>query len=91
MGEREPTDREHIKVPAKVQAEKDEQVKSDDLPLKKEKYELSSLVKSVKMKSKQVKLLSDGNTIKKGKEKVEKDGLATLVTSAKKKTRGHQK
>lgn len=90
MGEQELGKRDHIKLPAKVQAERDEEVKSDVFPLKKDKYELSSLVKSIKMKSKQVILPSHGNITKKGKERVEKDGLATQVKSAKKKTKGHQ-
>lgn len=51
------------------EAGKDENLKSDGLALKKEKHELSSLVKSIKMKSKQVQPPSKSSKVsgKKGK------------------------
>ncbi|XP_027345677.1 ESF1 homolog [Abrus precatorius] len=42
----------------------------DALKLKKDKHDLSSLVKSIKMKSKQVQLPSDGNRRKDGKSQI---------------------
>lgn len=98
MGERELAERERMKLPAKAQAKTDEQVKSEVLPSKKEKYELSSLVKSVKMKSKQVKLPSKGKTAKHdetlkfdGKDEDEQNELSNLVKSVKKKTKVRRK
>ena len=48
---------------------KGEEEGSDVVKTKKEKHELSSLVKSIKMKSKQVQLPSDGKTRKDGKSR----------------------
>lgn len=59
---------EHAKPPKGVQLSSNDGVTKgeegglDALQRKKEKYELSSLVKSIKMKSKQVKLASDDKT-----------------------------
>ncbi|KAK2437660.1 pre-rRNA-processing protein ESF1 [Trifolium repens] len=47
--------------------QKGEEEGLDDLKSKKDKFELSSLVKSIKMKSKQIQLSSDGKTRKDGK------------------------
>ncbi|KAL4342663.1 hypothetical protein S245_035635 [Arachis hypogaea] len=70
-----PVERENVKPPRGAQlssedsgmAKKGEEEGSDVLRTKKDKHELSSLVKSIKMKSKQVKLPSDGKTRKDGK------------------------
>jgi hypothetical protein len=78
---------------------KDEQVKSDSLPSKKEKHELSSLVKSIKMKSKQAQLPPDRKMSKKdvklqsaGKVKMElQHDLSTLVQSVKRKSKNLKK
>ncbi|KAF8012696.1 hypothetical protein BT93_I0757 [Corymbia citriodora subsp. variegata] len=51
--------------PDDLQSEKAELPKSDVLPARKEKHELSSLVRSLKMKSKQVPLPSNGKSSKK--------------------------
>ncbi|KAM7516100.1 hypothetical protein LguiA_005683 [Lonicera macranthoides] len=66
--------KQETKLPAEARTDrpemgKDENLKSDGLPLKKEKHELSSLVKSIKMKSKQVQPPSKGSKVsgKKGK------------------------
>ncbi|KAF5735917.1 pre-rRNA-processing protein esf1 [Tripterygium wilfordii] len=75
----------------------DREVASDAM-LKKDQYELSSLVKSVKMKSQQVPLLPKGKTSKTG-EKYKSAGikgmgnheLSTLVQSVKKKAKGGKK
>lgn len=73
---------------------KDEQIKS-----KKEKHELSSLVKSIKMKSKQVQLPPDRKMPKKdvklhstGKVEMElQHDLSTLVQSVKRKSKNLKK
>ncbi|KAJ9172625.1 hypothetical protein P3X46_015840 [Hevea brasiliensis] len=95
---------EHKKQPTKSQllsdepvANKNEQRSADVLPSKKEKHEISSLVKSLKMKSKQLQLPSNGNTRKdeklqpRGAKEMEKPELATLVQSVKKKAKAVQK
>lgn len=51
--------------PDDVHSEKGELPKLDVLPARKEKHELSSLVRSLKMKSKQVPLPSNGKSSKK--------------------------
>uniref|UniRef100_A0A0V0IQE8 Putative ESF1-like n=1 Tax=Solanum chacoense TaxID=4108 RepID=A0A0V0IQE8_SOLCH len=45
-----------------------EKLQSDDLPSRKEKHELSSLVKSIKMKSQQLSLSSQGKAVVKNKK-----------------------
>lgn len=83
-----------------VQSNKDEQVKSDVLPSKKkEKHELASLVKSIKMKSKQTQLPANSTMVKKDKkvqyagvpETGRLDDLSTLVRSVKRKSRSLRK
>lgn len=73
-------EREHVKFPKETQLSSDgsgaklkggEEV-SDDLKSKQDKLELSSLVKSIKMKSKQIQLSSDVNTKKAGKSQFKK-------------------
>ncbi|GAU47386.1 hypothetical protein TSUD_83190 [Trifolium subterraneum] len=71
------TEKEQVKVSNRTQASSDgsgvmqkggEEVLDDlDLKSKKDKFELSSMVKSIKMKSKQIQLSSDGKTRKDGK------------------------
>lgn len=68
-------ERENTKLPKGTQLsaddsgmmQKGEEEGLDLLKSKKDKYELSSLVKSIKMKSKQIQLPSDGKTRKDGK------------------------
>ncbi|CAK8578183.1 unnamed protein product [Lathyrus sativus] len=70
-----PPEREHPKFPKETKlssgdsgmVQKVEEEGLDDLKSKKDKLELSSLVKSIKMKSKQVQLSSNGKTKKDGK------------------------
>lgn len=77
------------------QLNKDEQVTSEVLRSKKDKLELSSLVKSIKMKSKQVQFPSNGSTSKKDaklqsadmEEMEQPHDLSTLVQSVKKKSK----
>lgn len=84
------------KVPSdEPQLNEDEQVTSDVLPSKKDKLELSSLVKSIKMKSKQVKFPSNGSMSKKDaklqsadtEEMEQPHDLSTLAQSVKKKSK----
>ncbi|KAL5557512.1 hypothetical protein UlMin_039748 [Ulmus minor] len=86
--------------PAKTQASMVEQLKPDISPSKREKYEFSALLKSVKMKSKQIKVPSESNMLKRDerlenrekKGKKEKhDDLSTVVQSIKRKTKAHKK
>jgi hypothetical protein len=77
------TEKEQINFPNRTQSSSDgsgvvhkgEEEGLDDLKSKKDKFELSSLVKSIKMKSKQIQLSSadktrkDGKSQFKGKEK----------------------
>lgn len=82
------------------QANQDEPLTSDMLSSKREKLKLSSLVRSIKTKSKQVKLPSNGKTPRKsenmqvhkkeGKRQQDHD-LSSLVQSVKKKARVLQK
>ncbi|XP_055804724.1 pre-rRNA-processing protein ESF1 [Solanum dulcamara] len=51
-----------------LEAATSEQLQSDDLPLRKEKHELSSLVKSIKMKSQQLSLSSRGKVVVKNEK-----------------------
>lgn len=67
--------------------DRNEYMISDGLPERKEKHELSTLVRSIKMKSKQVQLSSNTKDKKlqpKGLKETEKTELPTLVQSAKK-------
>lgn len=67
--------------------DRNEYMISDGLPERKEKHELSTLVRSIKMKSKQVQLSSNTKDKKlqpKGLKETEKTELSTLVQSAKK-------
>lgn len=67
--------------------DRNEYMISDGLPERKEKYELSTLVRSIKMKSKQVQSSSntkDKQLQPKGLKETEKPELSTLVQSAKK-------
>ncbi|KAM3362936.1 pre-rRNA-processing protein ESF1 [Capsicum galapagoense] len=50
-----------------------EKLQSDNLPSRKEKHELSSLVKSIKMKSQQLSLSSQGKVVGKNGKKSSKD------------------
>ncbi|KAK9990114.1 hypothetical protein SO802_025099 [Lithocarpus litseifolius] len=83
---------EHLELPTTSHLPSDE-------PPKKEKHELSSLVKSIKMKSKPFQLPSDGKMSKKvGKlqsagmvEKELQHDLSTLVRSVKKKSKNLKK
>lgn len=84
------------KMPSdECQSNKDGQVKVDVLPSKKDKLELSSLVKSIKMKSKQVEFPSNGSMSKKDaklqpadmEEMEQPHDLSTLVQSVKKKSK----
>ncbi|XP_045826879.1 pre-rRNA-processing protein esf1 [Trifolium pratense] len=69
------TEKEQVKFPSRTQlssdgsgvVQKGEEEGLDDLKSKKDKFELSSMVKSIKMKSKQIQLSSDGKTKKDGK------------------------
>ena len=66
--EREPTKLKGTQLSSEDSGRmKDEEEGLDALKSKKDKYELSSLVKSIKMKSKQVQLPSDNKTRKDGK------------------------
>ncbi|GLT82595.1 hypothetical protein SLE2022_009580 [Rubroshorea leprosula] len=72
--------------------------KSEILQSKKEKHELGSLVRSVKFKSKQVQLASNGKSKKDDEslsrgvgQKEEKHDLSTLVQSLKKKSKAMRK
>jgi len=73
-------EREHVKFPKETQLSSDGsgmkqkggEEGSDELKSKQDKLELSSLVKSIKMKSKQIQLSSDGNTKKVGKSQFKK-------------------
>lgn len=76
-------------------------MKSNAQSFKREKYELSTLLRSVKMKSRQVKLPSNGNALKKDgglkssgveekKKRKMKDEYSTLVQSLKRKTQKAQ-
>ncbi|CAK7355655.1 unnamed protein product [Dovyalis caffra] len=89
---------ENKKQPEKAQLlsddpamDNDECMISDGLPEKKEKHELLSLVKSIKMKSKQVRSSSNSKQLKdkkfqpKGMKELEKPELSSLVQSVKKK------
>lgn len=80
------------------EANKKELLMADELPSKREKQELSSLVRSIKTKSKQVKMPSNGkvprdsenmhlNVEDKGRE----HDISSLVRSVKKKARVVQK
>ncbi|XP_060191975.1 pre-rRNA-processing protein ESF1 isoform X1 [Lycium barbarum] len=51
-----------------LEAVTSEKLQSDDLPLRKEKHELSSLVKSIKMKSQQLSLPSQGKVVGKNEK-----------------------
>lgn len=51
-----------------LEAATSEKLQSDDLPLRKEKHELSSLVKSIKMKSQQLSLSSRGKVVVKNEK-----------------------
>ncbi|CAN4078687.1 unnamed protein product [Withania somnifera] len=55
-----------------LEAATSEKLQSGDLPLRKEKHELSSLVKSIKMKSQQLSLSSQGKVIDEERGKEEK-------------------
>ena len=78
---------------------KDEPLMSDVLSSKREKYELSSLVRSIKTKSKQVKLPFNGKTpgksenmpVNRKEDKRQDHELSSLVRSVKKKARVLQK
>lgn len=70
--------------------DRNEYMISDGLPERKEKHELSTLVRSIKMKSKQVQSSSNTKDKKlqpKGLKETEKPELSTLVQSAKKKAK----
>lgn len=95
-------ERENLKLPmtshlpsVELQSNKNEEVKSDVLLAKKEKLELSSLVKSIKMKSRPVPLPSD-NKMSKRSAKLQSAGMvemeqqhdpSNLVRSVKKKSK----
>ncbi|KAF9682156.1 hypothetical protein SADUNF_Sadunf05G0079400 [Salix dunnii] len=70
--------------------DRDEYMISDGLAERTQKHELSSLVRSIKMKSKQVQSTSntkDKRLQRKGLKEMEKPELSTLVQSAKKKAK----
>ncbi|KAJ6682270.1 hypothetical protein OIU74_020501 [Salix koriyanagi] len=70
--------------------DRDEPMISDGLAERTEKHELSSLVRSIKMKSKQVQSTSntkDKKLQRKGLKEMEKPELSTLAQSAKKKAK----
>uniref|UniRef100_A0A6N2M125 Uncharacterized protein n=1 Tax=Salix viminalis TaxID=40686 RepID=A0A6N2M125_SALVM len=70
--------------------DRDESMISDGLAERTEKHELSSLVRSIKMKSKQVQSTSntkDKKLQRKGLKEMEKPELSTLAQSAKKKAK----
>lgn len=73
--------------------DKNKDVTLEDSPSKKEKYELSSLVRSVKMKSQQIQLPSKNKISKKSKKSgvanLENPDLSTVVQPAKK-TKKHK-
>lgn len=86
--------RESTKIPTNAQMPSDDpdrhrHMKSDVSSLKRENHEVSLLVKSLKMKSKQIQLPSVGKMPKKdegvqSKEVEENNGLSNLVQSLKK-------
>lgn len=92
QNKQELVEKEHLELPTTSHLPSDE-------PPKKEKHELSSLVKSIKMKSKPFQLPSDGKMSKKsGKlqsagmvEKELQHDLSTLVRSVKKKSKNLKK
>ncbi|XP_057952217.1 pre-rRNA-processing protein esf1 [Malania oleifera] len=86
------------RLPPGTHKTEEEHLKSDFLSSKKEKHELSSLIKSIKMKSQQVKLPSikklkkDENLQSEGtRHKEETHELKALVQSIKRKARNLQK
>ncbi|GAV75883.1 NUC153 domain-containing protein [Cephalotus follicularis] len=100
-GDQEDVEREHLKSPANAQyssddpeTNKSEHAKSDVFSSKKEKHELSSLVRSIKMKSKQVQSTFSNRRTNKddklplrgimGKEKQNELSIPLLVKKAKK-------
>lgn len=89
--------RESTKIPTNARMPSDDpdtrpHMKSDVSSLKSENHEFSLLVRSLKMKSKQIQLPSKGKMPKKNegvqsKEVEEKNSISNLVQSLKKKTK----
>lgn len=95
--QREHVIRESTKIPTNARMPSDDpdthtHMKSDVSSLRRENHEFSLLVRSLKMKSKQIQLPSEGKMPKKNegvqsKEVEEKNSISNLVQSLKKKTR----